>query len=124
MPVLKNARHEAFAQELAKGKTADEAYKLAGFKPNRGNAATLKQKQSISKRVDDPLRSGLLFFDVGASAYSETKQAGGANFLCVNTDVAGTTGTDGNVTVGVISGNLRIENRQGGSQTFRYAFIG
>lgn len=55
MPVLKNARHEAFAHELAKGKTADEAYKLAGFKPNRGNAATLKQKQSISKRVDELL---------------------------------------------------------------------
>ncbi|WGG60511.1 terminase small subunit [Brucella intermedia] len=55
MPVLKNARHEAFAQELAKGKTADEAYKIAGFKPNRGNAATLKRKQSISKRVSELL---------------------------------------------------------------------
>lgn len=55
MPVLKNARHEAFAQELAKGKTADEAYRIAGFKPNRGNAATLKQKQSISKRVSELL---------------------------------------------------------------------
>jgi len=51
MPVLKNARHERFAQELAKGKTADEAYALAGFKANRGNAATLKANQSISKRV-------------------------------------------------------------------------
>jgi len=53
MPVLKNARHERFAQELAKGKTADEAYALAGFKSNRGNAATLKAKQSISKRVTE-----------------------------------------------------------------------
>lgn len=31
MPVLKNARHERFAQELAKGKTADEARCPAGF---------------------------------------------------------------------------------------------
>lgn len=51
MPVLKNQRHETFAQLLAKGKTADEAYQLAGFKPNRGNAATLKANQSILDRV-------------------------------------------------------------------------
>lgn len=53
MPVLKNARHEKFAQELAKGKTADEAYQKAGFKPNRGNAARLKANESILKRVEE-----------------------------------------------------------------------
>lgn len=53
MPPLENQRHELFCQHLAKGKTADEAYELAGFKPNRGNAATLKAKQSISARVSD-----------------------------------------------------------------------
>ncbi len=51
MPALDNPKHERFAQELAKGLPADKAYELAGFKPNRGNAATLKQKQSISDRV-------------------------------------------------------------------------
>ncbi|KQU96451.1 hypothetical protein [Devosia sp. Root105] len=51
MSVLPNPRHESFAQHLAKSKTADEAYALAGFKPNRGNAATLKAKQSIQDRV-------------------------------------------------------------------------
>lgn len=51
MPFLTNARHEAFAQALAKGKTADEAYALAGFKPNRGNATRLKANDSIQKRV-------------------------------------------------------------------------
>jgi len=53
MPVLKNARHEKFAQALAKGKTADEAYQEAGFKPNRGNATRLKANESISSRVDE-----------------------------------------------------------------------
>lgn len=53
MPVLKNARHETFAQGLAKGLTADEAYQKAGFKPNRGNAATLKANQSILDRVTE-----------------------------------------------------------------------
>lgn len=33
MPALDNPRHERFAQELAKGKTADEAYQTAGLMP-------------------------------------------------------------------------------------------
>jgi phage terminase small subunit len=49
--VLKNSRHEAFAQALAKGKTADEAYQDAGYKPSRGNAARLKANESIRARV-------------------------------------------------------------------------
>lgn len=55
MPILENPRHEKFAQELAKGKTADEAYQIAGYKANRGNATTLKQQQSISIRVAELL---------------------------------------------------------------------
>jgi phage terminase small subunit len=48
---LKNQRHERFAQFLAQGKDGDEAYELAGFKPNRGNASSLKAKQNIQDRV-------------------------------------------------------------------------
>jgi phage terminase small subunit len=55
MPSLDNPKHERFAQELAKGLSADKAYEAAGFKPNRGNAATLKQKQSISNRINEIL---------------------------------------------------------------------
>lgn len=55
MPPLDNPRHECFAQELAKGAPADKAYQTAGFKPNRGNAVTLKQKQSILDRVNELL---------------------------------------------------------------------
>jgi len=56
MPALKNARHERFAQEIAKGKSASEAYAIAGFRPNSGNAATLKATESISKRVEEILK--------------------------------------------------------------------
>ncbi len=49
--ILKNPRHERYAQELAEGKTADEAYRLAGFKPDGDNASTLKANQSILDRV-------------------------------------------------------------------------
>lgn len=51
MPVLDNARHERFAQELAKGKTATEAYVLAGYKSHDGNAATLRGNQRVADRV-------------------------------------------------------------------------
>lgn len=51
MPVLKNARHERFAQELAKGKPASTAYAVAGYKPDRSAAARLSAKIHISSRV-------------------------------------------------------------------------
>jgi hypothetical protein len=45
MPALGNARHESFAQALARGLSAAAAYVEAGYKPNRHNAATLARKQ-------------------------------------------------------------------------------
>src|SRR6185437_5880057 len=51
MPVLSNAKQERFAQELAKGKTADEAYVLAGYAENRGNAIRLKANERVAERV-------------------------------------------------------------------------
>lgn len=55
MTALSNPKHERFAQELAKGKSADESYALAGFSPNRGNASVLKHKQNILDRVTEIL---------------------------------------------------------------------
>lgn len=53
MTALGNPRHEAFAQGVAKGMTADEAYTAAGYKPNRGNAARMKANESILARIDE-----------------------------------------------------------------------
>lgn len=53
MTILTNPRHEAFAQALARGVMADEAYASAGFKPDRGNASRLTAKDSIKTRVDE-----------------------------------------------------------------------
>ncbi|PYE89602.1 hypothetical protein [Phyllobacterium leguminum] len=53
MPVLNNARHEKFAQNLAKGKTADRAYVEAGYKANRHNAAALAREEHILTRVHE-----------------------------------------------------------------------
>ena len=51
MPVLKNPRHERFAQLLAKGKNATAAYREAGYKDNDGNASELKGNERVSARV-------------------------------------------------------------------------
>lgn len=53
MPVLKNSRHEKFAQLLAEGKSADEAYVEAGYKKNRHNAAALAREEHISTRLQE-----------------------------------------------------------------------
>lgn len=50
---LKNARHERFAQELAKGKSKLGSYKVAGYEPDRGAATRLSANISIVKRVGE-----------------------------------------------------------------------
>ena len=51
MPILKNVKHERFAQEIIKGKSANEAYALAGYKPNDGNCIRLKGNERIKIRI-------------------------------------------------------------------------
>lgn len=51
MPTLDNARHERFAQELAKGKTQEEAYKEAGYKGDRTAASRLSTNVNLQARV-------------------------------------------------------------------------
>ena len=44
MPILRNQRHEMFAQAVVKGKTFVEAQEIAGYTRNHGNASTLAAK--------------------------------------------------------------------------------
>jgi phage terminase small subunit len=53
MGPLANQRHERFAQALAEGKTATEAYALAGYKANDGNASRMKGNERIWARVQE-----------------------------------------------------------------------
>src|SRR6266550_3914494 len=57
MPVLENPKHERFAQALAAGKTAVDAYEAAGYRRNRGHAATLRKNPKLLKRVDEILET-------------------------------------------------------------------
>ncbi len=51
MPVLKNPRHEKFAQALFAGKSAHEGYADAGYKPNDGNCIRLKGNERVQARL-------------------------------------------------------------------------
>jgi phage terminase small subunit len=55
MPVLPNPKHERFAQELAKGKSADASYVIAGYHEHRSNAAAMARKEHIVVRVAELL---------------------------------------------------------------------
>lgn len=51
MPILPNPRHESFAQALAKGNSASEAYIAAGYKDSRSAASRLSTNVNIVARV-------------------------------------------------------------------------
>lgn len=53
MPILKNPKHEAFCQARVLGKTLDESYYTAGYKPNRANAVRLNANENIVARIGE-----------------------------------------------------------------------
>jgi hypothetical protein len=74
MPALKNPRHEAFAQALARGVSASAAYGQVGFKPHRANAATLARKKHISVRVAELQEEQLAIHQQATAAAAANKQ--------------------------------------------------
>lgn len=55
MAALKNAKHEKFAQEVAKGKSATDAYTAAGYSGDRTAASRLSTNVNIQARVAELL---------------------------------------------------------------------
>ena len=89
--VLRNPRHERFAQELATGKTPDAAYVLAGYRANRSNAARLGAGRNIQKRVAEIQSVGAeraaitvetLIAEAEAARSKAMGEKGGANARC------------------------------------------
>lgn len=68
MPVLSNPRHERFAQELAKGMSQTEAYKLAGYSASdetaRRTASVLMTKHDVVARVAELQQRGAVRAEV------------------------------------------------------------
>ena len=64
MSALQNHRHELFAQGLVEGKTADQAYTNAGFKPGRNNASRLRANENVQARIKELQKRGLERHDI------------------------------------------------------------
>jgi phage terminase small subunit len=56
--VLSNPKHEAFAQGLAKGLSATEAYVAAGYKESRSAASRLSANVNVEARVAELVNKG------------------------------------------------------------------
>ncbi len=51
MPALKNAKHEKFAQEIAKGASQIDAYVAAGYVAHEGSASRLRSSAKVAARI-------------------------------------------------------------------------
>jgi phage terminase small subunit len=57
MPTLRNTRHEQFAQEVAAGKSAAEAYRRAGYKADRRTAWQARHRPDVSRRIEELIQT-------------------------------------------------------------------
>lgn len=110
MPALDNPRHERFCQALAKGKTADEAYKEAGYKANRHNAAALGREQHIKTRVAELQEPGAKRARITAQRLMEMAETVYDNAVASGQNSAAIAAVK---ELGVLSGE-RIEKRETG----------
>jgi hypothetical protein len=74
MPALKNPRHEAFAQAVARGMSASAAYVEAAYKANRHNAAALAREKHIRTRVAELQEEQLAIHQQATAAAAANKQ--------------------------------------------------
>ena len=71
MVVLKSERHERYAQGLAKGKTQEEAYEEAGYKPHRSSASRLRTNANISARVSNILEKAAVRAEISVAGLTD-----------------------------------------------------
>ena len=63
MPELKNTKHELFAQNISKGLSEYESYKLAGYEGKnedslRGSASRLRSNAIVASRISELVKTG------------------------------------------------------------------
>lgn len=71
MPALQNARHERFAQELAKGKTQADAYAAAGYSPSEPNASRLRSNDKVQARVAEILEKAAVRTEITVASITD-----------------------------------------------------
>lgn len=82
MPILKNAKHEKFAQLLANLHSQDAAYAGAGYKPNASHASRLARNGKVAARVAELVAKGAEKAEVDvARVLAELAKIGFANMM-------------------------------------------
>lgn len=71
MPALKNAKHERFAQELAKGRGQAEAYVAAGYAPSEPNASRLTSNDKVAARVAELLERAAMRTEITVASITD-----------------------------------------------------
>jgi phage terminase small subunit len=80
--LLGNARHELFAQEIAKGNPYSAAYVKAGYKPSTSHASHLAHKPHIQARIRDIVGKAAAKTDIKVERIlEELARIGFANML-------------------------------------------
>lgn len=64
MGALENVKHEAFALEVAEGRTLLEAHKAAGYVPDAGNAKRLRKRPEVRARIAELRQEAAEFANV------------------------------------------------------------
>ncbi len=82
MPILKNAKHEKFAQNIAKLQSQDAAYAAAGYKPNASHASRLARNGKVKARVAELVEKGAEKAEIDvAKVLAELAKIGFCNML-------------------------------------------
>jgi|HubBroStandDraft_4_1064222.scaffolds.fasta_scaffold502347_2 hypothetical protein len=55
MPVLRNTRHECFAQDIVRGAKLEDAHRAAGLSGNRKSAWKIRQRSDMIRRIKELL---------------------------------------------------------------------
>lgn len=84
MAALANHRHERFAQELAKGKSASEAYVAAGYAESRSAACRLATNVNVQSRAAELKERGAIKAEVTVATLLAEAEA--ARILAMSID--------------------------------------
>ncbi len=114
--VLKNQRHELFAQNLAMGETADRAYELAGYEADRSNAAKLTTNHHILARVKELQEGGAIKAELTIADIVKKLEMLEASAIANNQISAGVTAVMGMAKIlGLIVDRQETTGRNGGA---------
>jgi phage terminase small subunit len=111
MPALENVRHEAFALEIAEGRTLLEAHKAAGYVPEPGNAKRLRKRPEVRDRIAELRREAAEFANVRrVRVVLEVDRVGRANIRDFYEPVCGADGKPERDEHGQLTGRFKLRS--------------